>query len=119
MKNISTLVLGIVACFITVVLACTLVALFAGDGVADFITPLLGFTGTTLALLATIAKVGDVDSKVQDMKGNVEYLANGGTDAKIRAGIADVVKDEFLKDEDHTVEQLAADRIRRDEGPSH
>lgn len=106
----TVLIAGIVACFVTVVLACTIVVLFTDkDGVAAFVTPILGFTGTTLALLAAMAKVGDVDRKV-------EYLANGGTDAKIRAGIADVVKEDFLKDD--AAEQLEADRAHRAAGPN-
>lgn len=105
----ATLVAGIVACFITVVIACTLVTLFSAADVATFVAPLLGFTGTTLALLAAMAKVNDVDRKV-------DYLANGGTDAKIRAGIADVVRPELLKDE--AAPQLEADRAHREAGPA-
>jgi hypothetical protein len=111
-KGSTVLVGGIVMCFVVVVLACTAVYLAdpGGDNVAGFITPILGFTGTTLALLATLHKLNQTDEKV-------DYLANGGTDAKIRAGIADVVRPELLKPE--AGEQLEADRAHRDASPAN
>lgn len=115
MKNTTAVLIGgIVACFVVVVVACTLVTLFSDRDVATFITPVLGFTGTTLALLATLARVGAVDAKVDSVTESVDYLANGGTDAKIRAGIADVVKEDFIKDD--VGEQLDADRATRAAG---
>lgn len=108
----NALIAGIVVCFVVVVGACTAVYLAdpGGDNVAGFITPILGFTGTTLALLATLHKIGETDKKV-------DYLANGGTDAKIRAGIADVVRDDLLKP--GLEEQLEADYAHRDASPAN
>lgn len=119
MKSSNALVIGIAGCFVAVVTACTAIYIAnpAGENITSVLTILLGSLGSTIAVLATLAKVGDVDKRVGDVDRKVDFLANGGTDAKIRAGIADVVKDEFLKDEEGTAEQLEADRAHRAAGP--
>lgn len=107
----NALVLGVVLCFTVVVAACTAIFISNpdGDNVTQLVTILLGSLGSTVAVLATLAKVSTMDQKV-------DYLANGGTDAKIRAGLADIIRPEFLRD-DITV-QIAEDRIHRAAGPS-
>lgn len=52
-------------------------------------------------------------ARTESVKRQVDDLANGGMDAKIRAGVADAVRDEYL-DPDQA-RQLAVDRARRDE----
>lgn len=107
----SGLVAGIVACFITVVIACTVALIFAPDGdiVIPFLTMVLGFGGTTVTALITLTQVRSVDQKV-------DYLANGGMDSKIRAGVADVVRPDLV---DPDVERLLqVDREHRAAGPA-
>lgn len=60
-------------------------------------------------LVATIVTVGRTDQ----IKGTVDDLANGKMDAKIRAGVADVLKDHLI--DPTTREQIAQDRIVRDD----
>lgn len=108
----TVLIRGIVACFVTVVTACTIAIIFApdGDAVAMFLTMVLGFATSTVAALVTLAKVQAVDEKV-------DYLANGGMDSKVRAGVADVLKPELV---DPDVERLlAVDRATRAAGPGN
>src|SRR5690606_31731792 len=90
-KNAAVLALAVTACFVAVVSACTVIYVVnpGGDNVTSVLTVLLGSLGSTIAVLATLAKVQDVDRKV-------EYLANGGMDAKVRAGVADVMRDDML-----------------------
>lgn len=109
----GALIGGIVACFVTVVLASvTVVVLVPDQSAVALTTALLGSLTSTIAVLAALAKVSAVDEKV-------EYLANGGTDAKIRAGIADVVKPELLRADADTDELLAADRAHRAASPAN
>lgn len=92
-----------------------------GTNLALFVTPLLTFGGTVIALLGTLGplakKVEATKDRMEAVDEKVDYLANGGTDAKVRAGIADVVKDEFLKDD--AEDQLQADRAHRDASPAN
>lgn len=106
----STLVLGIVACFVTVVIACTIALIFAPDGdtIATFLTMILGFATSTVAALVTLVKVQAVDQKV-------DYLTNGGMDSKVRAGVAEVLKPELIDPDAQGL--LIADRVTRDAGP--
>lgn len=107
----TALIVGIVVCFVAVVGACTAIFLAdpTGERATIMATTLLGSLTGTVAALAALYKVTDVDKKV-------EYLANGGTDAKIRAGIADVVKPDLLKDE--AQDQIELDRLHRLAGPA-
>lgn len=102
----------IVAVLGLVLIAITLVALFTNKDEAGFLTPVIGLAGVVVTQLVSTRKAEETNRQVR-------YLANGGTDAKIRAGIADVIKPELLKDEDGTAAQLEADRAHRDAGPAH
>jgi hypothetical protein len=106
----TTLIVGIVACFVTVVTACTVAFIFTpeGDAVATFLTMVLGFATSTVAALVTLTKVQAVDQKV-------DYLANGGMDSKVRAGVAEVLKDEFVDPDAKSL--IEADRAHRAAGP--
>lgn len=108
----TLLVAGIVACFVTVVTASTVAFIFApdGDAVAMFLTMVLGFATSTIAVLVTLTKVQSVDEKV-------EYLANGGMDAKVRAGVAEVLRPELVDPEAEDL--IAVDRVTRAAGPGN
>lgn len=120
MKTTNAVLLAIAGCFVTVVVACTVVYTVDSQGATDFITPVLGFTGTTLALVAGLAQINrkqaEQQAQLDDVKRDVGYLANGGMDAKARAAIGDVVREELLKPEAKA--QLEQDRAYRDAGPS-
>lgn len=81
---------------------------------------LLGAVGTGLALViaqvANYVKTGRVESRVAAQGAQVEYLTNGGTDAKVRAGLADIIDPRFLKPD--VGEQLEADRAHRAASPA-
>lgn len=63
-----------------------------------------------LTTMVTLARTESIGRQVDD-------LANGGMDAKIRAGVADTLRPELL-DPDQA-DQLAADYQRRDEMGHH
>lgn len=111
-KQGPALVVGIVACFVVVVCACTAAFIFApaGKDVGLFLTGVLGFATTTVATLVTLNKVQTVDQKV-------DYLTNGGMDSKVRAGVADVLKPELLDPDAEPL--IAADRVHRATGSGH
>lgn len=104
------LIFGVVACFVTVVVACTVAFIAApdGDAVVTFLTMVLGFASTTVAALITLTKVQGVDKKV-------DYLANGGMDSKIRAGVAEVLRPHLIKPEAEAL--IEKDKAHREAGP--
>lgn len=61
--------------------------------------------------------VAEARESVRAVDEKVDYLANGGTDAKMRAGIADVIPESMLKTE-YVTDQLDADRAHRDATPA-
>lgn len=108
-KPSTTLIAGVVACFVIVVIACTIAFIFAPDGDAFvvYLTMLLSFATSTVAALITLTQVQKVDQKV-------DYLANGGMDSKVRAGVADVLRPELVDpDAEHL---LQVDRANRSAG---
>lgn len=68
--------------------------------VAMFLAAFSAFM-TSIATLVTVGKI----------KAQVDYLANGGSDAKARAALADVLNPSLIRDD--AQEQLVADRIHR------
>jgi len=111
-----TIILGIVVVVVATVLASAAVLIFAPDG-AD-IAPLVGMVGPTVAALGALYAARQVDAKVDRVEQTTEELANGTMDAKIRAGIADVIPESIL-DDTYRRQQLAADRIRRRQRNAH
>lgn len=103
----NVLVVTIAGMFICVIAAATLLSVAVEDGarVESLIVIMLASLTTTIAAVAGLyVSVGT--------KRQVDFLANGGTDSKIRAGIADMVHPEFLRDD--VSDQLAVDRAVRD-----
>ncbi|UUW92664.1 hypothetical protein [Pimelobacter simplex] len=120
MKTTNAVVLAIAAGFVTIVAAAAVVFVVEPDAATEFVTPLLTFAGTTFAVIAGLASVGrkqdEQRRQLDDVSSKVEYLANGGTDAKVRAGVADVIRSELL--DPKAAEQIAADRAHREAGPA-
>lgn len=110
-RSTTGLVTGIVVMFCFVVAACVAMFIAAPEGsnTATMVTALLGTLAPTVAVLATLGKVQAMDRKV-------DYLANGGTDAKVRAGVADVLRADLLNPE--AADQLDADRRHREHTPA-
>lgn len=118
-NNALGLALALAVCFVAVVAACTVVYAIDREGAGAFATQLLTALGTIGALIAGLAQLGrkqaDTDRKVDEALAGVTYLSNGGMDAKVRAGVAEVLPDHLI---DEAIKpQLAEDRVRRAAGP--
>lgn len=118
-NNVLAIALALAACFVAVVTACTVVFAIDPDAAADFATQLLTALGTIGALIAGLAQLGrkqaDTDRKVDEALAGVNYLSNGGMDAKVRAGVADVLPDHLIDPQARPL--IEQDRVRRDAGP--
>lgn len=102
-----------------VITSLTIVVLFAPDG-TDLPALIAAVAAAVVAIgtgTATLLKQRGTDARVAGMAESVHYLANGGTDAKMRAGIADVIPERMLKPE-YVADQLEADRAHRDATPA-
>ncbi len=119
MKTINAVALAVTVCFVAVVAASTAVYAIDRDAAGDFVTPLFTALGTTVALIAGLAQLGrkqaDTERKVDEALAGVNYLSNGGMDAKVRAGVADVLPDHLIDPE--AKPQIEQDRVRRAAGP--
>lgn len=108
----NAIIAGIVAVVIVAIMAATVVLVFApGQDIA----PLVGMVAPTVASLAGLIAIRQVGERVGRVEKHAEELANGKMDAKIRAGVADVIPDHLL-DQTYTRHQLAQDRVRAREG---
>lgn len=103
----NVLVLAIAGMFVVVVASITFMVIAVEDGarVESMIGLMLAALTPTIATLVTLAQV-------RNMGQQVDFLANGGTDAKVRAAVADVIDPAVLRDDVH--DQLAVDRAVRD-----
>lgn len=100
-----------VACF--TIAAATCAWLFAPDGrdPTILVSTIVGTLAPTLAILAALAKLGNVSEQVADVAQDAELMKNGLGDSKIRAAVADVLPDHLI---DPASRQLVeADRLRR------
>jgi hypothetical protein len=115
--TVIVVVVAVMFCF--VVAAVVGLTIFAREGtdVGPTVTALLGALATAIPILVTLVKVQEQGAKQNELSEKVDYLANGGTDAKNRAALADVLKPELLKDDPETQAQLEADRAHREAGP--
>jgi hypothetical protein len=119
-NNVLVIVAAVVFCF--VIAAC--VAVFAaapeGANTGSLITLLIGQLAPTLVALGVLAKVNAVDQKADATSAQVSQVAqdtyrltNGLLDAKVRAGVADVLPDHLIDPDAR--EQIADDRRVREE----
>lgn len=105
-----TIVWAIVILFAVCVTAVTLLQVYAGEQASASITALLATLPATVAVIVNLVRTDDVSAHVQEVRQNTRDLANGLMDAKVRAGVAEVL-DPALIDED-AAEQLERDRAR-------
>ncbi len=103
----NVMIIAVMAMFVCVVGSITLMAIAVEDGerLESLVGQLLASLPPTLGVLVLL-------SKVHGMGQQVDFLANGGTDAKVRAAVADVIDPDLLRDDAH--DQLAVDRAVRD-----
>lgn len=103
----NVIILAVMAMFVCVVGSITLMAIAVEDGarLESLVGQLLAALTPTIATVALLAKVHGVGRQV-------DFLANGGTDAKVRAAVADVIDPDLLRDDAH--DQIAVDRAVRD-----
>lgn len=118
-SNTNAILASMVAMFCTVIVAIVLVVIFAPSGtdVGGIITGLIGTMTTAVPVLLTLAKIRGLEQRVEGADAKLDYLANGGTDAKNRAALADVLPEQLLRPE-YITEQLEADRAHREAGPT-
>lgn len=112
-NNVVVIVGGVVFCF--VVAACVAVFIAAPDGAntGTLVTTLIGSLAPTLAALGVLAKVNNTDAKVDRVAEDTYRLTNGLLDAKVRAGVADVLPDHMI--DPKALDQIESDRQVRDE----
>lgn len=107
----TQVVWAIVALFSATILGSTLVAVFAeGDAAATLVAAMMANLLTVVAVLANLRVATQVRQDTAELK-------NGLLDAKVRAGVADVLPD-HLVDRDYVE---TGQRVRDDErrGESH
>lgn len=104
----------VIVCFTMASCVALFVAAPEGANTGSLITILLGNLAPTLAVLALLAKQQQTDQKVDTIGQTTHRLANGLLDAKIRAGVADVLDPAYI--DETAVQQLATDRAHRDRG---
>lgn len=97
MTSVAALVVVAVV-FCVTVLSVLLAFLFAPEGrdLTLVIGPLLGTLAPTIAAVALLVQVRGVQADVQQVRSDTHALTNGLLDSKVRAGVADVVRDEHL-----------------------
>lgn len=106
-SGIVVIVACVMFCFVVSAVVVIAIAVPEGGNPGSLIALLLGAFASTIPALATLAKVGGVEKRVED-------LSNGLMDSKVRAGVADVVADHLIDPTVHA--RLVDDRARRDAG---
>jgi len=96
----------IALCFVVAAVVVLVLFLPPDRDAMPYVALLMSTVGTTVAGILALMKLQGVDDKVTD-------LTNGVMDAKIRAGVADVLPDSSL--DPGAADQIRDDRARRDE----
>lgn len=91
-----------------------IVAVDDGARASSLVSIILPSGGTVILGLLALFKLGSVEATLAEVKSQTNDLTNGKMDAKIRAGIADVLADHFI--DPASVQQIALDRLTRDLG---
>jgi len=114
------LTMAAVVLFIIAAVVVIAVAVPEGGNPGSLIAILIGSLAPTLAAIAAVAKIGNVEQRVEQVAADTSDLANGRGDAKMRAAVATVIGDEQVHPDARA--QVAEDRIRlagpRDPSPS-
>jgi hypothetical protein len=111
-----TAALVVMAVVFTVTILSVLAAFLLAPADRDLtlvIGPMLATLGTTIATVALLVQVRAVQSDVQQVRQDTHALTNGLLDSKIRAGVAETVRDDLVDPNAHAL--LQADRQTREE----
>lgn len=100
----NALVIAFALIVVAVVTGVVVIAVSEPENGETIITLLLGSLAPTIGVLANLYKTGDIAKRTED-------LTNGLMDAKIRAGVADVVVPHLVADDAKPM--IEADRARR------
>lgn len=114
-KTARTALVVVAVIFVTSVVAVVLAFIFAPPG-ADLsvvVGPVLGSVPATIAAVALLVQVRNVDAKVDRVADDTYRLTNGLLDAKVRAAFGDVAHPSFIRHDAHDL--LDEDRRVRDE----
>ena len=98
----TTTALVVVAIVFVVTVVCVLLAFLFAPAERDLslvIGPLLGTLAPTIAAVALLVQVRGVQADVSQVRQDTHALTNGLLDSKVRAGVADVMRDEHLDPE--------------------
>jgi len=111
MNNIMrTIVWAIVVLFVVCIAAVVLLRLFAEGEATATITAILATLPATVAVVAALVRVEQMNTSVNKVENDTHRLVNGLMDSKIRAGVADVLPDDLV--DPSAREQLENDRSR-------
>lgn len=112
-NNVLVIVGGVVFCFVVAACVAVFIAAPEGANTGSLVAILIGSLAPTLASLGVLAKVNGTEAKVDQVAQDTYRLTNGLLDAKVRAGMADVLPDHLIDPDAH--EQIKADRLVRGE----
>lgn len=112
--NAKDLIWPIAAMFIALVAGVVVLAIFlpTSRDVTTIVTPLVAMFSTLALMIGGWVTLRRIDTKVDQVQSDTQELVNGLADAKVRAGVADVLRPELIDPE--VQPQLAEDRRRRD-----
>lgn len=121
-NNVVVIAVCVVFCFTVAACVAVFVASPEGANTGSLITILVGTLAPTIASLGLLVKVQQVDEKADTTSAQVSQIAqdtyrltNGLLDAKVRAGVADVVPHLVHPDAEQQIEQDR--RVRDHEDP--
>lgn len=105
---------AIVVLFVVTLAAVVAVVILAGNDAA-LVAALLGALAPTAAVLVNLYATSQVRSRVDTVAQDTHDLRNGLLDAKVRAGVADVLHPELLDPDYVEGTQSTEDQVRRDD----
>lgn len=111
MKNLYILVIGGIIAVSIVSFTLIFIVLGSSSMPEGWLALYLGFLTTSIGVLVNLGKTVNIERDIKTLNDGVETLNNGRMDAKIRAGVADVVHDGFI--DGSYVEQRTLDRVER------
>lgn len=112
-NNVVVIVGGVIFCFVVAACVAVFIAAPEGANTGSLVAILIGSLAPTLASLGVLAKVNNTDAKVDRVADDTYRLTNGLLDAKVRAGVADVLPDHLIDPEAR--DQIVEDRKIREQ----
>jgi len=94
-QTTRTIVWAVVILFVAVLVAVVLLAIYAGDKAEVLVTTILAQVAGLVAILANLQRTRAVEEQVQVVADDTYALRNGLLDAKVRAGVAEVLPDQL------------------------